>query len=597
VRGSLLFLIAVVGVVTVACGRPELEGGETLGCVPGAQVFCACPGDQTGVQVCRDDGMALLACQCDDVPAGSGGSFAAGGTEGMSTGGSQPNEMGGAGGNAGSSGSTATWCPDGKAVCGAECVDPDNNARHCGSCDNACQVGQACRQGKCQKTCPPDQSDCEGACVPLATDAKNCGSCGTVCDGALACIAGACTCRTGWAACNGDCIDPMTSDDHCGGCGANCEVSLRCVSGECSAAYEDWPTLGYDMQRTGVSPERGGPPARTAWSAVVGTAPLNPVVVERGRVVVTARTRHQGVGPVKALRARDAEELWSYDFGNVADVGQPTLVDGRVYVQHQRGTDIPDVPALFSLDVASGDVLWRAPFSAQWAHYWAPAVSADAVYVNGGSYGGLYGFDRKTGSSLFFIDELEQYDEWSPTLVEDGVLTMTEGNLRLHDRDSGSITWTASFIWDWRGWSMGASVPVRDGVAYALVPPTLYAVRLSDRHILWEVTSEFRSFPAVSDDHIFAIDGSFLVALERDGGKTAWKYEAEDLLLYPPIASAGHVYVASDDGVRAISVATGDEVWEDDNGGWLSLGNGKLFVARIDGVLTAYELARPGDEP
>jgi outer membrane protein assembly factor BamB len=344
------------------------------------------------------------------------------------------------------------------------------------------------------------------------------------------------------------------------------------------------------MRRTSFNAEAAGPPARLAWSKNVIDAELNPVVLERGRVVVSGRTRFAGTGPIRALWTDDGTEIWSHDFGNVESVGQPTLVDGRVYVQHQKGIDLPDAASLYCLDVASGDVIWNTDFNSQWEHYWSPAVSANMVYVNGGTYGGLYGFDRDDGERLFFNDRLEQYDEWSPTLLDDGVLTMTEGNLRQHHLTAGTIDWSVSFTWDWRGWSMGTVVPEHDGVVYVIASPTLYALRLLDREVLWKRTSAFYSYPAVSEDHVYALDQQSLVAFARDSGEALFSVELGGSSSYPPIATAGHVWVADADTVRAIEIATGEEVWRDTRGGWLSVGGDMLFVAGADGVLSAYEL-------
>lgn len=489
-------------------------------------------------------------------------------------------------------------CPTGRVLCGNECVDVNTSVRHCGACDVACADELVCVERVCQAACQPDETLCGDSCVPLASDPKNCGECGVACRGQEACLGGTCDCRVGWTRCGDACVDAMTDAEHCGECNAACDEGAHCVHGSCSKLDQLWPTLGFDMHRTGFNPESEGPPARLAWAETVIDAALNPVVLERGRVVVSGLPRFAGTGPVRALWAHDGTEIWTHDFGNVESVGQPTLVDGRVYIQHQQGLDLPEKPSLYCLDAASGDVIWNTDFNAQWEHYWSPAVSDSMVYVDGGEFGGLYGFDRTDGRRVFFNDDLEQYDEWSPTLVDDGVLTMIEGNLRQHHPTSGTIDWTASFPWDWRGWSMKTVVPVRGGVAYVIAPPTLYAVRLADREILWQQTSAFRSYPAVSDDHVYALDGQSLVAYARDSGEAVFSVELDAGSAYPPVVTAGHVWVADSDSVRAIEIPTGKEVWRDDRGGgWLSIGGNLLFVAGADGVLSAYELGATEDAP
>lgn len=60
-----------MGALAAACGS---SGGATAGgCVPNAQVSCACLGGTTGIQVCGADGKSYGACQCGSTTSGTGG--------------------------------------------------------------------------------------------------------------------------------------------------------------------------------------------------------------------------------------------------------------------------------------------------------------------------------------------------------------------------------------------------------------------------------------------------------------------------------------------------------------------------------------------
>ncbi len=61
-------------------------------------------------------------------------------------------------------------------------------------------------------------------------------------------------------------------------------------------------------------------------------------------------------------------------------------------------------------------------------------------------------------------------------------------------------------------------------------------------------------------------------------------------LAYPPVIAAGHVFVSSGANVYAVRASDGAQVWTSAGGGWFTVAGGKLFVARGNGVLSAYTL-------
>src|SRR5438045_1403259 len=76
-------------------------------------------------------------------------------------------------------------CPSGYTFCqnlgtSGGCVNLQSYQFACGSCDNACPIGQLCARGVC---CPAGQTNCNGSCVNLTTDNANCGTCGSTCTG------------------------------------------------------------------------------------------------------------------------------------------------------------------------------------------------------------------------------------------------------------------------------------------------------------------------------------------------------------------------------------------------------------------------------
>lgn len=128
---------------------------------------------------------------------------------------------------------------DGTLTNGCEVALASNDA-NCGTCGNACTMGQRCMAGSCQ--CPVGQTLCGGRCVDTRSDAANCGACGAPCAAGRACVASACVaCPSGQTVCPGACIDTQTSATNCGSCGRACVAGQVCTGGACVTAC----TLGF----------------------------------------------------------------------------------------------------------------------------------------------------------------------------------------------------------------------------------------------------------------------------------------------------------------------------------------------------------------
>ncbi|MEY4582399.1 MAG: hypothetical protein RL701_7102, partial [Pseudomonadota bacterium] len=123
-------------------------------------------------------------------------------------------------------------CVGGYAACpNAGCVALDDDPRHCGRCDVACNAAQTCDDGECH--CPNNTVLCGGRCLNTQTDASNCGKCGNVCGGGKSCQAGVCTCPTGETDCSGTCVDLGYDLQHCGSCANVCTQNNICAAGVC----------------------------------------------------------------------------------------------------------------------------------------------------------------------------------------------------------------------------------------------------------------------------------------------------------------------------------------------------------------------------
>jgi hypothetical protein len=481
-------------------------------------------------------------------------------------------------------------CPAGNTPCPGACADLSSDTANCGVCGAVCPAGNLCSQGAC--VCPAGKVDCGGTCADLTSDLGNCGACGNMCVQGQTCTSSVCACPPGATLCGAACADIASSPSNCGACGNACPLGQTCEGGLCLDVVSAWPTLGGNMRRSGENAdELAGPPIAGGWA--IGLAPegLSPVMVAGGRAYTTfGGFNGAGGGKVVALSIVDGTTLWTHSFGDVFSVGQVTLDGGRLYVQNGKGLGNSGA-SISAFDPATGGLLWSSPIGAQWENYWSPAVAAGRVFMNGGTYSGLYGFDINSGNQLFFNDDLEQYDEWSPAVHNGVVYTYVEGKLRAHDPASGQVQWTTNPGWDWAGWSMRTSPVFSDTHAFVIAPPSIHAIEVATHAIVWSISAGCKGQPAVAGGVVYSICGGKLSARDVNDGSALWAFDGDGALSYPPIIAAGYVYVSSKNNAYAVGIDSHAQAWTAPVGGWLSVAAGRLFVARSNGTLTTYTLA------
>jgi hypothetical protein len=402
------------------------------------------------------------------------------------------------------------------------------------------------------------------------------------------CAGGSCACAPGSQACgtSAACVDLASDGDNCGACGNACPVGQTCEGGACVADATAFRMLGGEAGHSGLNPgETGVPPLTQAWVAE-GAGGRGPAVVEGGRVLSLGGSR------LYAHEASNGAQLWSYNFGQVyGGIGWPAVSDGKVYVA--TSNSYGDT-WLRQFDRATGAVGFKVGFGSQWEQYWSPIVVGSVVYTNGGTYGGLYGFDASDfGAQLFFASSLEQYDEWSPAFFGGRVYTFVEGNVRAHDPATGAVQATLDVGWTWHGWSMQTAPVFGDTYGYAISPPNLFAFDPVTMARTWTVNDAYTAYPAVASGVVYALSNGNLHALDATTGARKWLFTGDDQLAYPPVIASGYVYVASRTRVYAVNAATHQQVWTAAVGGRLAIGAGMLFVSREpDGSLVAFRLTR-----
>lgn len=138
-------------------------------------------------------------------------------------------------------------CPPNQQECSDRCIDTDFDRRHCGTCDNACNDGQICRDGQCESFCAPGTTRCDDQCINTLSDSSHCGACGSTCPDGQICRDGECAdnCSLGGPdddvylrLCGDVCRDLLTDPDACGACDTQCSAPDNavklCLDGTCN---------------------------------------------------------------------------------------------------------------------------------------------------------------------------------------------------------------------------------------------------------------------------------------------------------------------------------------------------------------------------
>lgn len=147
-------------------------------------------------------------------------------TEGPGTDGSDTEDTGGA--------DTGGVC-GGLLQCDGACVDSSLDPDNCGGCDNPCDAGEVCSNGRCGLQCSGGTTECGGLCVDTDLDPTHCGDCGRPCGADEVCSDGLCglSCVGGTTECGGLCVDTDLDVAHCGDCDDPCTVGEVCSEGLC----------------------------------------------------------------------------------------------------------------------------------------------------------------------------------------------------------------------------------------------------------------------------------------------------------------------------------------------------------------------------
>jgi hypothetical protein len=356
---------------------------------------------------------------------------------------------------------------------------------------------------------------------------------------------------------------------------------------------EDWVTYQGNALHTGYVPATVDPLLfGLKWEKELFTGTVNSVAAAEGLVFVTGAIPAMHV--IRGLDAATGAQRWERHVGNNASVNPPGYGDGKVYVQTGGHQD----SFLHGFNAASGAVLFSSPYGNQWSRYFAPVVTGGRVFVAGGYYGGMYGFDGTSGGQLWFRP-LNQYDMFTP-LVHDDVVYAHTGSYAPKLTAASATTGAVLFEipdpqFDWNGWSMGTALTMTSPTTLVTAQShRLLSFDLAARTIRWVVSGTGNyGQPAFANGVVYVAIGNQVEARRESDGSLIWTWRVpgDAAVAAPVVATKNLLLVSTASHTYTVDMTIGAHTWSHEAGGQLSISkDGTLYIARSDGKLTALSL-------
>ncbi|NRB81000.1 MAG: PQQ-like beta-propeller repeat protein, partial [Saccharospirillaceae bacterium] len=288
-----------------------------------------------------------------------------------------------------------------------------------------------------------------------------------------------------------------------------------------------------------------------------------------------------------ALESINGTEVWSV---NVTANHAPAYDDGIVYLE----TGSHSSANLYGFNSSDGSLTFKQSISDQFSTFYAPTIYDGHVYFNGGSYGGLYSANAKTGVIDWF-KPLAQYDSYTPLVVGDKVYPYAGNTFSVLDRETGdtetSITSVSGQIYAMRNSPMLGD----QNNAISIISGYLISFDLTNNVENWRYSNSFSGQPVAQNGIIYAISSGVVISINESTGEkieniTTESNYANDLLLVD-----NKIFAQSSTKTVVIDLETNAVVWQGPGGGSMLIGEGVLYIFESNQV-SAYDLDGDADE-
>lgn len=285
------------------------------------------------------------------------------------------------------------------------------------------------------------------------------------------------------------------------------------------------------------------------------------------------------------------KRLFDVDFGEISLLlNAPTISEGVVYV----GADDTRIHAL---DAATGDELWSFETG---DIVRSTVVVTDGVVYAGSNDTNLYALDARGGDLIWQRDTVAPVRY--PPLVADGMVyapAYSDGGRRVHalDAATGAQVWASSEEYPFdTGWESGFGGASNGDLLFSIgYDGDVRALDTATGETVWAgaLSVGTDTPPVVIDDIVYVTAVNTAYALSVQSGDTLWEYGTGR---YPargfaPVIDNGVYYFAPDNYLYALDTTTGEPLWTLELDAMASsspvVGDGMVFIASESGVLYA----------
>jgi outer membrane protein assembly factor BamB len=320
---------------------------------------------------------------------------------------------------------------------------------------------------------------------------------------------------------------------------------------------DEWPQWrGPDRdgvwKETGIIDKFPGPEIKLRWRAPIGSGYTGPTIAD-GRVYLMDRqTEPKQAERILCFDWQTGRNLWTYTYAcSYAGVGYPAGPRASVSLDEGRAYTLGTMGDFHCLDAASGTVLWKKDFRAEyqiripvWGVSAAPLVDGEAVILQIGGAGGacIVALDKHTGAEKWrALDDRASYS--APVIIQQA------GRRVL-------VCWTGDHV---------AGLDPASGKTYWKYPftPSKMVINVPT--------------PVVERDRLFVTafyDGALMLRLRQDEprveelwrrrGRSERETDSLHAMISTPYFEGDYVYGVDSYGeLRCLDARTGDRVWED----------------------------------
>ena len=365
--------------------------------------------------------------------------------------------------------------------------------------------------------------------------------------------------------------------------------TILCTPDIPQTSTNNWPMYQCNAKHNGYVPIALNPEEFSLrWEKQIGDSrSLNPISAANGKVFVSVQSRFANNGDnLFALDSRDGETLWKInDLTGSSSINPPSYSYGNVYIQTGKGTSSgPSSPYIHCFKADTGEVIFKSQTSAQWESYLAPTIYDGSVYINGGYYGGMYGFDAFTGDQHWF-KSLAQEDNWTPAVEGKYSYAFLKGTLTAIDRLYGTVAFSIT-----HRSSYNHNVPVIGNFNNIFSTNSGYLVcfDLNTRELAYEIEGKFTSVPSIAKNVVYVINNGSLEARNEIDGDFIWSWSPpEGRLTDTMIATESHIIARTSNNTYAVEILSHEQDWSYPASGYLALANDSIYIAQSNGTLTS----------